>query len=146
MVSWNLYRPVPCWSRTHIGQPVIFASMRFTWGQSVRGVASALVLASALLYATILPWAAAVGAGPRSAEAQLAADLGIICHPGAADASQSPSGQPPADDHSNCPLCKGLDAFDLAVPVTPGTALPPLRLVSLSFIPAHDTVSRAIAP
>lgn len=74
-------------------------------------------LVGVLFHATVLHWHAAYRFAAAVSEAQLVADLGTICHSNGtvtadADQSQAPA---PGDPRTECPICKGLSAFNVAI-------------------------------
>ena len=89
------------------------------WGvkRTHRRTAAALALLGVAFYALLLPWHLI----SQFSTQLYRADVGIF-----ADAMCSPDGSNPAMPASNCPICKGLAAFQLAL-ATPDAALLPVR-------------------
>jgi hypothetical protein len=113
-----------------------------------------LALLGCLINAVALPSHAAVHAPSNALDAALVADLAIICHgdPAAAGGdpanTTSPAPQAPGDPGSDCPICKGIIGFQLAILAVAEIGLLERATTAVVFPRTDDRVSLSslIAP
>ncbi len=113
--------------------------------------AAALALLGVLAYATLVPWHLSSRFAERSIERTLFAALHVNCLPGGPQslAAVDPDAPPsPVENETNCPICKGLAAFHLAVLPAVVAELPALDLWSAFELPVEESgyAGRAVSP
>jgi hypothetical protein len=109
------------------------------WGvkRTHRKTAAALALLGVAFYALLLPWHLT-----SQFSAQLyRADVGMF-----ADSMCSPDGSNPALPASNCPICKGLAAFHLALATPDAALLPAMPHASPVLTIVQDDVAGVAVP
>lgn len=107
--------------------------------RTYRLVAASFALAGIAFYALLLPWHFTSQLERQLFEAEFGAASAVMC--GTANDPAAP-GAP----SSNCPICKGLAAFQLAIaPAAALLAPPALRATSLD-LPVADHVAGASLP
>jgi hypothetical protein len=108
--------------------------------------ARALALLGMFAFATVLPWYAAARHAAFSAEARLAADLGLICHgsvgAGTDGATHEKSPASPARPCLDCPICQGLSSAAKFAILSAGALLPPAPTVAAR----HRVADNAVRP
>jgi hypothetical protein len=120
----------------------------------VRRLPTLLALLGCLINALVLPLHAATHAPSNALDAALAADLAIICHGDPAAAAGDPANTPlpapqaPADPGNDCPICKGIISFQLAILAVAEIGLLEPAITAVVFPRVDDRLSPSspIAP
>jgi hypothetical protein len=139
-VALERRRATPRLATPPLRNPVRCDRLALGWGKVVRRWATVLALLGCIIHAMVLPWHAASRHPGHWSSIALAADLGAICHGGAAKAGDSalpPAPEAPADTKIDCPICKGLLGQQFAV-IASSVMEPPVRVAREQLLPAAD--------